>query len=532
MLLALSSWALLTPAQAPAQTVEDRLAAMERLLAAQAEQIARQQAELADLRGRIASSPAPAPIAAGAPVDNVVLSQAVEQQQVIERDRTRVGYVNARPTIQTPDGRNTLTFRSLVQMDAAHYIQNAEGPLGSDFRRGSVGATANRETNAARDLSDGAYFRRARLGIEGTMNRDFGYRLIAELGGSGTEGPARINDAWISYTGLAPFSFQIGAFSPPANMDDGVSSEDTLFSERASAAELSRALAGGDGRLGAGVRIARPRWMGALTYTSRTVNDAEVFDSQSAVIGRVGALVATSSDYNVHIGASGTYVITPADQGSSAAGPRSAIRFRDRPEIRVDSTRLIDTGALEADHAHVAGLEFGANWKNLYVQAEHFWYGVDRPGAAGPGDPRFTGAYVQASWVMTGESRRYNAANGAFQPPRPATPLTGSGGLGALELAARYSTVDLDFNEGAAGAATPAGGVRGGQQDIITVGLNWYLNTNVRLTFDYMDVKVDRLNPAGPGNLTPFGTAPSTPPIGAQIGQDMQVVVVRSQFAF
>jgi phosphate-selective porin OprO/OprP len=43
---------------------------------------------------------------------------------------------------------------------------------------------------------------------------------------------------------------------------------------------------------------------------------------------------------------------------------------------------------------------------------------------------------------------------------------------------------------------------------------------------------VNRLNPAGPGNLTPFGPAPATPPNGVQIGQDLNVIALRSQFSF
>ena len=52
-----------------------------------------------------------------------------------------------------------------------------------------------------------------------------------------------------------------------------------------------------------------------LTYTNRTVNDAEVFDAQTALVGRAAALVATGADYNMHLGLSGTYVIHPADLG-------------------------------------------------------------------------------------------------------------------------------------------------------------------------------------------------------------------------
>jgi hypothetical protein len=77
-----------------------------------------------------------------------------------------------------------------------------------------VGNVPTATTRGARDFSDGFYFRRARFGVEGTIARDFNYRLLLELGGSGTEGPTRINDAWIAYTGFAPFTFQLGAFSP------------------------------------------------------------------------------------------------------------------------------------------------------------------------------------------------------------------------------------------------------------------------------------------------------------------------------
>ena len=74
--------------------------------------------------------------------------------------------------------------------------------------------------------------------------------------------------------------------------------------------------------------------------------------------------------------------------------------------------------------------------------------------------------------------------------------------------------------------------MRGGVQDIWALGLNWYPNSNLKFMANYLRIDVDRLNPAGPGNLTPFGPAPSTPPIGVQIGQDLNVFALRSQFTF
>ncbi len=460
------------------------------------------------------------------------LTQRLEQAKPAPPEGPKVTLANGRPAITAADGASSIAFRANVQLDGAMYGESPAGPLASDYRRGSVGGTPNRENAGARDFSDGFYFRRARFGVEGKFAQHFNYRLLLELGGGGgTEGPTRINDAWIAYTGFAPFAIQLGAFSPPSNMDDSTSPEDLAFIERASASELSRSLGGADGRIGLGVRGGGARWMGAFTLTNRTVSDAEVFDSQLAAVARAGFLVATGSDYAVHAGASGTYVISPPDQGPDSA-LRHPLRFRDRPEIRVDSTRLIDTGSLDAAHASVFGVEFGANWKNLYLQGEHFWFDVERRDPTALDDPSFTGYYVQGSWVLTGENRRYNAATGSFQNPRPKSPVGADGGFGAWELAARYSRMDLNHEEGLEGSAAAPRSVRGGEQSILTLGVNWYVNANFKVMMNYLLIDVDRLNPAGPGNMQPFGAPPNTPPIGVEIGQDLDVFALRTQFSF
>ena len=506
--------------------IERQLNALQQALARQQEQLAQQQQEIERLRQQVAASSSD-----GAAVEHV--ADEVQQAKLAAQDAPRVTMTSARPTISSADGRSSIALRSVVQLDAAHHSEDSDGGA-LDFRRGSVGAVANRETAAARDFSDGAYFRRARFGFEGTVARDFTYRVIAELGGSGTEGPTRINDFWIGYTGFAPFTIQVGAFSPPANMDDGITVESSVFLERAAPSELSRSLGGADGRIGLGVRGSGSRWMSALTLTTRTVNDAEVFDSQLAAVGRFGTLLATSPDYNVHVGLSGTWVFQPPDQGSTAAaGQRHVIRFRDRPEIRVDSARLVDTGSIDADSVYVYGIEAGANWKNWYLQAEGFRFGVNRTAvtAALP-DPTFDAFYVQASWILTGETRRYDVATGAFQAPRPFVPFSSAGGPGAWELALRFSRLDLDFQSGAPGTAATANAIRGGIQDVWTFGVNWYINSNVKLMLNWLHVDVDRLNPAGTGNLLPFGPTPATPPLGVQIGQDLDIYGLRTQYSF
>jgi phosphate-selective porin OprO/OprP len=108
----------------------------------------------------------------------------------------------------------------------------------------------------------------------------------------------------------------------------------------------------------------------------------------------------------------------------------------------------------------------------------------------------------------------------------------GAGGWGAWELAVRYSRTDLNFHAGEAGQAPPPGGVRGGDQKILSLALEWYPRPRTRLMLEALRVRVDRLNPAGPDDLEPFGPPPATPPVGVQIGQSFNAVALRLRYAF
>ena len=531
--------------------VGQRLDRMQEMIEAQQKQIADQQAEIEKLRAKMSpkskaaktvAAPDEAPAKKTAAMTGwedapraVLIPAAAETvpskgDAKASADQPKLAFNNARPVISSADGRTTLGIRGRVQLDAAYHMQDAEGPLASDYRRGSVGSSTNRENTAARDLSDGINFRRAQLGVEGKIEEDFGYKLIAEFGGSGTETQGRINEASFSYTGLAPFTFQVGAFTPPVNLDDGTGNDVVAFMERASPAEISRAFAGADGRYAAGFRASDDWWFAALHWSGGVVTDAETFDEQQAIVARAAARPFYDKDYNVHIGANLSYVYEPADQGQGTS-PRTPLRFRDRPEVRVDSTRLIDTGSIDAESGYAAGVEFAANWQNVGVQAEYFEYGIERVAGTGLADPTFDGFYAQAYWIITGEQRKYSMANASFGGPKPAKSVTETGGIGAWEAAVRYSNVDLNFREGAEGALAPADAVRGGEQNNWTFAVNWYPTSTLKFGINYIVVDVDRLNPASAANPTPFGAGAATPPAGAQIGQDLEILAARLQFS-
>ena len=180
--------------------------------------------------------------------------------------------------------------------------------------------------------------------------------------------------------------------------------------------------------------------------------------------------------------------------------------------MRIDPTVLVSTGAIAGvSGAQVYSAEAAATYGPLFFQGEYFWFSVDRNAFAPLPSLKFEGGYAQAAYVLTGETRPYNAASAAYGGIVPANPFSLTGGWGAWEIAGRYSTIDLNDRLGV------ANGVAGGRQTIYTVALNWYVNRNVRFMFDYLHGNV-----AKQVNPTNFGDA----------GAKFDAFAMRTQVAF
>ena len=292
--------------------------------------------------------------------------------------------------------------------------------------------------------------------------------------------------------------------------------------------EMVRGFAGSDGRAGAALMANGERWSLYTAVTGNLVN-LSTFDEQLGFVGRGTFLPYKTKQSLLHIGANANVIVTPAATGPSLAGLGAAtpVRLRERPELRVDGTRLVDTGAIDADQLTAFGLELALQHKAATLQAEHFWIDVDRR-ASPLADPSFSGWYLQGAWTITGESRRYNTANGGFDSPRVTKPFKLGGDPGAWELAARYSVLDLNYRAGGLGTVPIPAAIRGGEQKILSLGVNWYPNNTVRFLADYQHVEVDRMSLGG----TAFGAGALTPPAGASVGQTLNIWSLRTQYAF
>ena len=188
-------------------------------------------------------------------------AEVQKRQAEIQRRQTsavNVSIDNGRPTIASADGNFTASIRALSQLDWGYYSQSA--------------AAATLPTAYGPDLSSGANFRRVYLGIQGKLFGTWSYNFNYDFGGSGgTETPGHIQSVYLEYDGLGPLAFRIGAFPPPANIEDGTSAGDTIFLERNAPSDLQRNIAGGDGRDAVTILYTGDSVFGAASFTGNKI---------------------------------------------------------------------------------------------------------------------------------------------------------------------------------------------------------------------------------------------------------------------
>lgn len=104
------------------------------------------------------------------------------------------------------------------------------------------------------------------------------------------------------------------------------------------------------------------------------------------------------------------------------------------------------------------------------------------------GSLRFSGWNIQTRYLLTGEEHAYDVRDGSFGSVKPCSEY------GAFEVAARYDFVDLNNKN-----------VHGGSQHDVTLGLNWFLNQQVRFSVNYIRASMHPANDAPHRNLDIIG---------------------------
>ncbi len=193
------------------------------------------------------------------------------------------------------------------------------------------------------------------------------------------------------------------------------------------------------------------------------------------------------------------------ETGLPTGDPINAVRFRSRGSIRNGppgplNSIYADAGLLQGSWQNMIGLEFVGNNGPWSFQSEYFgsWLYNASTTSAGPlvtngyqpapgtkvGTVYFQSGYAEVLYFLTGESRTYSKIEYRFDRPVPhnnfyAVRGGGSGrrlsvSEGAWQLGVRYNYLCLSDGE-----------VNGGVLNGCTLGLNWLLNPNARVYFNY-----------------------------------------------
>src|ERR1700676_949734 len=332
---------------------------------------------------------------------------------------------NNRPTICTADDQNCIAITSRVHFDAGGY----------NYR-------PNTAATSPQHLDDGVNVRRARIGVIGKFLEDWNYALIYDFGGA-SDGFAStasvggaavgflpggalsgIENAYLSYTGIKPFGGKLaiegGIMDLPYTLDEASSSNDIPFMERAASGIAATNIAAGDFRSTFGARWYTDRfWAGAYVTgpTTGAIHSASSINppgttEQYGTIARVAGQVLSGDNYSLHIGGDAEWLIQPPH--NLIAGTQT-LTLSDRPEVRIDPTTLVSTAAIAGvSRAQVYSAEAAGPYCPLFFQGEYFWYNVDRNAFARLPSLNCQGAYAEAAYVLTGESRRYNAGSASY----------------------------------------------------------------------------------------------------------------------
>ncbi len=377
----------------------------------------------------------------------------------------------------------------------------------------------SRETNlppGAALLPDwDANLRRARLPVT-VQEGDVFVKVTPEFGGS-PDGIFSLYEANINYTGIKNTLLTGGYYRPSLTLSDATSDEDITFTERPSIINVARGIAAGQSRASLGGKSWSDQWFLASYLTGPVAGSQEstlATYPQTGASFRVAGRPIDTPDVDLHLGFSASDSFHPQKDVTGS----QTITLQDLPETHLTFSDLISTGPIPATNAYEVGPELAVRWRNLLVQGEYIQIGVDRAVTSPVENSqlRFSGAYLDAAWTLTGEPRLYNPSLAAFDSPIPAHPFSLSQHTwGAFELVARYSVTDLNDRAVAGVPETVTGGVYGGEQQVYSIGLNWYPNDNIRVMLDYDRINVDRLDASG-----------------AQIGQNAQAVAMRVQAAY
>ena len=351
-------------------------------------------------------------------------------------------------------------FLAAVVLDRMHWpSQNTDSEL-------QVGNLENFE---------GGEIRGFRIGVVGSFNafdRPWVYTIFGATNAfdKGFEIERQDDYTWFDYRLDIPvaesMTLSVGKQKEPISMERIMSMVQLPMQERTSVSDAMLPSRNFGAVLSGSALNDRVSWAGGI-FHNFIDSDDDIGGTPTQLIGRVTWTPWQSDDGSnlFHLG--GGLRFSNAKQGA---------QYFTEPEFN-NSPNFVDTDFIDADDLNQVNLE--ASWRRgpYWIHAEYIGTDVDSTSA---GDPGFRGYHVTGSWILTGEMREYRYRSGIFGPV-PVARSVYQGGWGAWELAARYSNLDLTD-----------GLVDGGEMDIFSLGVNWWLSPIFNVNLNYRFITNDK----------------------------------------
>ena len=315
-------------------------------------------------------------------------------------------------------------------------------------------------------IHDESKFRRLRLAAKGKLSEAVSYSLDFDF----TAGKIAYRNVHIRYTMPKNYgNFTFGSFDEPTGLDMLTSSKYITFIERAMMTGTQF------GKYSTGFRYANQKLLDGrmgvqLAYTF-SGKDAVAYQDKALegganFIGRVTGKVFENKEKRqlIHLGLNYEYRNDVIEN----------FTYKSFKTENSTGNRTIISSEGNLKNTSDVGFELATTFGSLSLQSEYEMASI----VTDVDTYKTTGYYAYVSYFITGEQRTYKKS--IFSRVKPKTNFLDNGGLGAIELVARYSVMDLNNN-------LDVNNIDDNNYKVanVTLGFNWHLNSHTRFMYNF-----------------------------------------------
>jgi len=310
------------------------------------------------------------------------------------------------------------------------------------------------ETNGYTLASEnGNEFRRARLFTSGTIYKNVDFKLQLDF----TGGEVALKDAYITLKKLPVVgNLRVGHFKEPFRLEALTSSKYITFMERGLPISMIPERNSGFMFFNENANKRMSWQVGLFRGANKVTSDSPEANGDYAITSRLAGVAVKNDNTLLHLGLSHSFRKPQEDK---------TYGYSVRPEVHI-SDKYIKTNVTGVENINLFNFETALVANSFSVQGEYSIANVNSTIQ----DETFNSYYIQTSYFLTGEKRKYKNSVVGFDRVKPINNF-GENGMGALELALRYSAID---------------GMENDKMSNISAGINWHLNPATRIMANYV----------------------------------------------